>query len=64
MKHSCNELMKLLNEYTRDPYNHESCSYGQSDGQDDINKECECNLYNQVEQFLLWVKDYDLRRIK
>ena len=49
------EINDLLMEYTNDPHNHESCCYGQSDGDDTI-KECDCEIYDRIEQFILWVK--------
>lgn len=64
MKYNYSELMKLLNEYTQDPYNHESCSYGRPDGPDSTCKECDCEVHILIEQFLLWIRDRHLRELK
>jgi len=60
------ELMERLDEYVKNPNNHEFCTKGKrvevsEDEWPIYCKTCNCNLYNHIEQFLLWVRNNDLK---
>ena len=64
IKYEIPELMRLLNEYTQDPYNHECCSFKPPLGSDDTDESCDCDLHAHLEQFVLWLRDRKLKELK
>ena len=55
-------LKKMVDEYVRDPHNHESCNYKQRN--DIYSKTCSCDLHAHLDQFIQWLKDRHLRSVR
>ena len=54
------DLVKMLNEYVKNPYNHSFCDFKDKNAEYSASA-CSCGLHAHIHEFLLWIKEREAK---